>query len=380
MTMPVIAVFALLLMCVGAADADDRVRREPYEIVHALQEIQDRVARNENAEEQAQGALLREFSETAASVPPKGWERARNRDAFVWFLLAGGRAKPMARHIEAVGMSPEERRLINGAIAAADGRDSDAFQLLRNVDAKSLPPGLGGIVALTQARLAPKADISATMNYLDTARLLAPGALVEEAALRQQIVLMSDAGNRERFVALSRRYFAKFARSAFATPFGHRFKAAFARMWRASDEAARLDLEPVLGSLPAEERAQLFLTVARDAILSGDLEAAGTAARRVRVDYSEGSPAANQAEVYKSAAGVFGGESAQSVADLRSLTASALPPAERALRSAALALAERIRAGASSSDAVADQTYTPQMREIAGQLARADKMIRGQPE
>ena len=58
---------------------------------------------------------------------------------------------------------------------------------LAALNARSLPPTLGAEIALVQSALVAQNDLKATIERLDEARLLMPGTLVEEAALRREI-------------------------------------------------------------------------------------------------------------------------------------------------------------------------------------------------
>ena len=63
------------------------------------------------------------------------------------------------------------------------------------------------------------------LAYLDDARLLAPGTLIEEAAFRRQIALIASAGDGERYEMMVARYLRRFPNSVYAGNFRQQFAA-----------------------------------------------------------------------------------------------------------------------------------------------------------
>src|SRR5690606_33344903 len=114
-----------------------------------------------------------------------------------------------------------------GALAYAEGRDDEARAHLLGVDARRLDPGLAGAVALVQSALVADTDPKRASEFLDQARLLAPGTLVEEAALRRQILLLPSIGQLHRLVLLTR-YVRRFGKSYYARAFWRQLAAGVA--------------------------------------------------------------------------------------------------------------------------------------------------------
>ena len=115
---------------------------------------------------------------------------------------------------------------------------------------------------------------------LDAARLLVPGTLVEEAALRRQIFLVADIATLDKFTALSRQYIRRFRGSVFASNFKGRLTSFAVRLAVAGDVAPLGQARPVFAELPQAERRSLYLTLSRDAVLAGRPDAARYAAAR----------------------------------------------------------------------------------------------------
>ena len=116
------------------------------------------------------------------------------------------------------------------------------------------------------------------MRYLDDARLLSPGTIVEEAALRRQIALLAAAGKADRYEMLATQYLRRFPRSVYAGGFRQQFAVAIAaiRMPREPGRLARL--ESMLGGVAQSDRREVYLTIAKEAIAKGKMEMAKFAA------------------------------------------------------------------------------------------------------
>ena len=112
--------------------------------------------------------------------------------------------------------------------------------------ARSLPAGLAGQLALTQSALVVREAPARSLELLDLARLLAPGTLVEEGALRRQIFVVAQGGDATRFEALSIQYLRRFRRSVYAGNFRQRFAAALTRLDFDSDRTRIARLERML--------------------------------------------------------------------------------------------------------------------------------------
>jgi len=155
-------------------------------LVRSLQILQEQIANGNVAAHAAQSALLERIEARFAQAPPDTWQDPRNARAAVVYLLGGGKPATIRALLSYEKPPAIEARLIKGALAYVEGHEDEAQDLLRTVDVRSLPPSLGGPVALVQSALIVRQDVAAAMAFLDEARLLMPGTLVEEAALRRR--------------------------------------------------------------------------------------------------------------------------------------------------------------------------------------------------
>ena len=123
---------------------------------------------------------------------------------------------------------------------------------------------LAGQVAFARSVLETKRDPKAAIAVLDWARLVAPGGLVEEAALRREIALLAEAQDTPRVALLTRQYATRFGASLYA--------AGFLPRSRPPDRAASASpttlrtyqlLSAAAASLPPDGRRDFLLDLAR---------------------------------------------------------------------------------------------------------------------
>src|SRR5690606_40969681 len=82
---------------------------------------------------------------------------------------------------------------------------------------------LAAFVALVKGSLAAKEHPAQALRLLDEARLLSPGTLVEEAALRRSVGIAAETGDAARFALASTQYAARFLHSPYASQFADSF-------------------------------------------------------------------------------------------------------------------------------------------------------------
>lgn len=349
----------------------------PVELVRTLQLLQDRIAQGSTQAFLGQRALMQHAEERMFALEPETWAAQTNIRAAVTFSLSGG-GPGLLRHLMASGKIGEgETPLVLGALAYLEGREKEARTLLAKIDPNAMPVGIGAQLALAQAALAARDDAAQSVRLLDLARLLAPGTLVEEGALRREIFVLAQIGDLKRFEALAIQYLRRFRHSVYAGNFRQRFAAALTRLDFASDGARFLKLQAMLDEIEPEGRRDLYLLVARAGLDQGKTSTAVFAAERTITLADPASASAVRARLYRAAALVAAdGHFENSIETLRATDRKVLPDADLILLDSALATASEIRAVPESRGEPAAAAPTPK-RELpaAPAIARAQGMI-----
>ena len=221
-----------------------------------MEAIQDQVVLG-NADAQIKlPKLIGQIAERLLAADPAVWRDAKNARAAVIYTLSGGQPRVIRKILE-LGTSPErETNLMKGALAYVERREAKAKQILLPIDAKTLAATVGGHIAMIQSALVSREDPAKAMRLLDQARLLTPGTLVEEAALRREIFLAGEIADLEQFSSLSSQYIRRFPNSVYADNFRRRFSDAITNFGLKSEASQFAKLEILLSELSSADQLQ----------------------------------------------------------------------------------------------------------------------------
>jgi chemotaxis protein MotC len=337
---------AVFLALLGGARAEEVAvpPREPHQMVRTLQALQDEIARGSLEAHNAQSALLKHVGEKFLEADPAVWKDPRNGRAAVTFLLSGGPPQVVTT-LRARKVLNIDEAILDGAIAYVEGRPDDARARLGGVNARSLPAALGAEIALVQSALLAQSDLKGTIERLDEVRLLMPGTLVEEAALRREIFLVGQVDDFDKFESLAVQYFRRYRNSIYAGNFRQRFALSVARFSFAQQTDRFPRLVAVLGHLDRASQRALYLLIARTALVRGKLDMTDLAAERVLELTDEASPDRTRAHLYRATARLVTNGHAQALADLQQLDGSRLAEQDAEILAAALQLGRTVRKG-----------------------------------
>ncbi|MDR6333807.1 chemotaxis protein MotC [Xanthobacter flavus] len=339
-----------------AAPPAGRTDIYPVTLVRRLQRLQDLIAAGSTAGIAQQRAMITEMDAAFGDADPSVWQDPANARALVMYFLGGGNPAVLRAIINREPKPNIDEKLLTGSLLYLEGREEPALRQLGEIDARKLPNGIGGQIALAQAALTVRSDPAKASRLLEVARLLMPGTLVDEAALRRAVLVAAQAGDLDQFERLSGQYFSRFRHSAYAGNFRQRFAAALSRMnvLATPDGLSRLDA--LLAPLDEEARREVFLLVSRSAIVEGKTALATTAAERAMVLAPAASRDAERARVYLSAAQAATPDRYKTAEEaLKAIDRARLDPSDQALLEAARRTAELIR----RADEAPSQTTSP---------------------
>lgn len=339
---PLIA--AALLALVGPAQAENPVPpvREPYQLVRTLQAMQDEIARGNLDAHNAQPATLKRLAEKFQEADPAVWKDPRNARAALTFLLSGGDPQVVG-DLRSRKLLNIDEALLDGAIAYVEGRPDEARSRLGSVNARTLPATLGAEIALVQSALLAQNDLRATIERLDEVRLLMPGTLVEEAALRREIFLAGQVDDFDKFESLAVQYFRRYRHSIYAGNFRQRFALSVARFSFVQQTDRFPRLVAVLDHLDRASQRALYLLIARTALVRGKTGMTDLAAERIASMTEVGSTERMRARLYRAAARVVTDAHEEALLDLQQIDASRLPEQDAEILAAALQLGRGVR-------------------------------------
>ncbi|HEY7646618.1 MAG TPA: hypothetical protein VH858_16375, partial [Hyphomicrobiales bacterium] len=196
----------------GAAASEPQ---QPYKLIRTLESLQDRIAAGSREAHTYQRELLSDIAKKLAKVPDEDWRRPRNSRAGIVYALSGGDPGVLAKLLSLSPLPCIDDRLIKGLIDYSKGRSEAAWKLLSGVDPRDLDPRAAGHLALAQAMLIAGVEPKKAISYLDLARIIAPGTLVEEAALRREAVIAASIEDFQTFQMLTSQYLRRFSKSVY---------------------------------------------------------------------------------------------------------------------------------------------------------------------
>jgi chemotaxis protein MotC len=357
-----------------------RLVGQPYELVRTLQSLQDQIAQGSTDALVTQRSLRAEIDEAFAAANPKVWQDHRNAAAAVTYVLSGG-SPSILRRLGDLNPPPAiDDRLIDGVLAYIEGKEPDANRLLGDIDVFDLPPSMGAQLALAQSALAVRSDPVKALRLLDTARLLAPGTLVEEAALRRELFVADRIKDDRKIESLARQYLSRFRHSVYAANFRNHFAAAISRMDLAKDTDQARRVGDMLAAMEPPARRQLYLVLAVAAVVKGKTATAMMAAENALSLSGGGSGDEARSRLYRAAAGLADPKSFDAaVADLGGVNRSLLSKSDDAFYEAVAATLEGIGSGtkrpAKAASAPAAQRAEPDTK-LSPLLTRAADSIK----
>jgi chemotaxis protein MotC len=273
-----LAPLALLAWLVPAA-ADEQPSLAPYQMVRSLQALQDRIAAGDHAALPMQNKLLELIDGRLREAADEEFSEKRNVRAALVYGMSGGNPATLARILNRQPVTDEDRKLGRGVLAYLAGNPEQAQAALGDVDPRTLAPELGAFLALVKGSVSATGNEEAALALFDYARLLGPGTLVEEAALRRSLAIEASLGKPERFFLASRQYVVRFLRSPYASQFADSFITGILALHKTLDYGA---IDSITAMMDSDQRQVIYLRLARRAAIEGLTELSAFAARRAK--------------------------------------------------------------------------------------------------
>ena len=360
MTRPLLRAAMLMVLSLAATRAlaeSPAPSGEPFELVRALQAVQDGIANGDTAAHASHIALIRQIGEKFLAADASVWSNPQNGQAVVIYLLSGG-APQIVRKLPRDKINVDSR-LFDGALAYVEGRQDEARDLLKDVKPRTISSGMGGQVALVQGALFARSEASLAIERLDDARLLLPGTLVEEAALRREILLVGQAEDFDKFEFLTLAYIRHYRNSVYAGDFWQRFSTGLTQSSLALDDRRFARVAALLEQVDRASRLKLYLVIARGALVRGKLTVTRLAGERALTLSADATPDRERAHFYRGASRALTDEYDGGFAELKALDRAKLAERDVLLLNATLQLALDVRKPIAGSTAVMSADKPP---------------------
>ncbi|WEZ84403.1 chemotaxis protein MotC [Rhizobium sp. 32-5/1] len=312
----------------------------PYKILRSLQFIQDSVVLGDHSAIEMQRYMLGAIDKRLRTAGIAQFEDPRNIDAALIYAMSGGNPETLdfltSRDIEGnfdSRITDALRQYLNGKGALIVSNLAKAIPEYRN---SRIAPYLYLILGNASSLQDPKAAI----GYFDWARLMAPGTIIEEAALRRSISLSMRGGMPEKGFSYSLSYARRFMTSPYASQFADIFvELAVANF----NEQTEGKITEILEFMDRARQREVYLRIARRAAIAGLQPLARLAAARAAAlsDIAESKPKA-LASLYAGLVDVPSADILDAIKQMSVIPEQDLSPRDRALLQAAKAVAQEV--------------------------------------
>lgn len=336
------------LLAIGAAipaiAGDTPAGLEPYQIVRSLERVQDRLAGGDHASQPMQRKLLEMIDSRFATKEGSRFENELNRRALLVYAMSGGNPATVEAALARLGKDDPNRKIGQSLLFYLNGKPKEAIDAFASVDPMAYTPDVAMYLALVKGSMLSEVEPAKALALLDRARLLAPGTLVEEAALRRSIAVATTLGDVKRFLRLSEQYVRSYLRSPYASQFADAFVAGVVALDGSIDRKA---VAEVAALMEPEREKVIYLRIARRAAIDGLIDLAAFAASQ-----PGGIEQDPRAELYSSLSSVTSGTVEEVLGRLAKIDRSRLSEGDRRLLDAADAITREMTAApAGPSDA-----------------------------
>ncbi|PBB92933.1 chemotaxis protein MotC [Mesorhizobium sp. WSM3864] len=332
----------LLLLAAGSPAAafaqDDGL--QPYQLVRSLQLVQDRIAGGDHAALPMQAKLLEMTDARLRAADAGDFKDPKNFRALLVYGMSGGNPVTVKAAASRAATDPQSLAIAKGVVAYLNGRPAAAIEILKPIDPMSVPADLGAFLALVKGSLLATDEPATALTLLDEARLLSPGTLVEEAALRRSVGLAATQGDAARFALASTQYVAGYLYSPYASQFADSFVSGVIALHMSISQDKLADITSMMD--PEREKV-IYLRIARRAAIDGlsDLSAFASA-RAEQGRNGKGNQDDPRAVLYSSLSTVTSATIDDVRARLGTIDRGKLSESDRALLDAAQAVAGEV--------------------------------------
>lgn len=323
---------------------------QPYMQVRVVQNLQAQTAKGSTQALNAQHKLIIHLNEHFLAIDPQVWHDEQNARAAVIHLLSGGHPAVGHRLLSLDPPAAIDPALLKGALAYIEGRKAKARSILQPIDPLTLPPTLGGQVALVQAILAMPDDLEAAQVSIDKARLLLPGSLVEEAALRRAVSVAAALNDPRMFQSYSLQYMRRFNNSIYNSDFRRRFAIAMRRFGESEDKHTFAELDSVITEFDLDARRSLYLLLSYSSLIAGNVTLSNEAAKAALPLTMDDSESQARSHLYLAGSMLHANTIEQSLQHLWKVKRGNLSARDRTLADKIAHVLNNIRAWPESSD------------------------------
>ncbi|WP_246300952.1 chemotaxis protein MotC [Mycoplana rhizolycopersici] len=312
----------------------------PYKMIRSLQYVQDTVVLGDHSAMEMQRFLLSTIDERLRTADTKIFADPRNVDAALVYAMSGGNPQTLELLVKKDVSGHFDPRITAAVRNYVTGRGATNTKSLAEIFPEYKNLEIAPYLALVSANSVLRKDPTLALSYFDWARLIAPGTLVEEAALRRSIYVAEQNGMVEKGVLYSSRYARRFLRSPYASQFADLFVKLATEHF---EEIGEDKIQEILSFMDAPRQREVYLRMARLSAISGKDRLAAMASERAQDLTAEGEEVPRTlADLYSGLVSVSSSDVGAVMEKLVAIPDDDLSAKDRALKEAARRVAEEV--------------------------------------
>ena len=267
------SVSLLVAVCISTfGNAEDAISDlPPYKLVRSLEYVQDTIARGDLSALDMQKYLLSAIDARLKKSTSKDFDDHRNVNAALIYTMSGGNSDTLANLVFNDAAGHFDIRVTEALRMYLNGKSDAAVKRLEEMVPEYKTSEIGPYLALVAANSLGSTNPKDALKYFDWARLVAPGTIIEETALRRSVAFAANAELYDKAVGYAKRYARRFTLSPYAGQFADIFVSL------AVDHDKKIsadDVKGVLSQMEVSRQREVYLRMARKAALVGKLELA----------------------------------------------------------------------------------------------------------
>ncbi len=334
------AAIAMASVGVAAAEKEAFETSSPHKMVRALQLIQDQVVAGDRSANEMQRFLLTTIDERLRNIDMKVFEDPRNVDAALIYAMSGGNPETLDLLADRDVSGNFDNRVTSIIRRYLKGQGEAVIEQLQAVVPEYRNTAIGPYIELIGANAVMGKQPDVAIRFFDWARLESPGTIIEEAAIRRSLALMSKNGNIEKALLYAKLY----ARRFMVSPYASQFADIFVMMAIDHTDLVHMDdIEVVLALMEQGRQREIYLRLARRAAINGNRELANFSARNAtRLSSPEDRSQRALAELYSGLVNIPTDGVEKVLVRFSAIQDKDLSPKDRFLKDAARIVAEEV--------------------------------------
>lgn len=312
----------------------------PFKMVRSLQFVQDSVVLGDHSAGEMQRHLLTLIDERLRAADADVFTDKRNVEAALIYSMSGGNPETLVLLLRGEGGEHFNADLAKTLTTYFTGNPEKARGNLMRLLREYRGSRIEAYLTLVAANITAPSDAAAALKLFDWARLLAPGTIIEESALRRATHIASKAGLTELAMDNAERYVRRYLHSPYASQFVDIFVYAVVEH---SDEVDAERMEYILSLMDSPRQREIYLRMARMSTIAGKERLALLAANRAEALSGEKRDIVHDlAEFYAGVASVPTDNIKEAVEAIAAVPDRMLSERDRALRDAARIIADEV--------------------------------------